>query len=146
MSDPHWMYSPGRSAVQRSGINDHRTRASVQKCGKMLEKRNNAFSEALGEDQGSRFSWSFHQGSEQSCTGKEFLLKHWKDLRVQQDIAKWESSCETFQLWLEWRAIPPQSITWRFPKMAPPEQSLVVNDWSGEARNSLNTLPQQGKA
>lgn len=77
---------------------------------------------------------------------KEFLLKHWKDLRVQQDIAKWESSCETFQLWLEWRAIPPQSITWRFPKLAPPEQLLVVNDWSGEARNSLNTLPQQGKA
>ena len=77
---------------------------------------------------------------------KEFFLKRWKDLRVQWDIAKWESSCETFQLWLEWRAIPPQSIMWRFPKLAPAERSLVVNDWSGQAWNSLNTLSQQGKA
>lgn len=38
---------------------------------------------------------------------KEFFLKHWQDLRVQWDIAKWESSCETFQLWLDWRATPP---------------------------------------
>lgn len=76
----------------------------------------------------------------------KFFLQHWKDLRVQRDIAKWESSCETFQLWLEWRAIPPQSITWRFPKLAPAEHSLVVNDWSGQAWNSLNTSSQQGKA
>lgn len=70
MSDPHPEGISGRSAEQGSAIRDPRTRALPQQPGKMLGKSSSAFTEALREQQGSHFSCSFHQGSQQSCKGK----------------------------------------------------------------------------
>lgn len=86
MSDPRPVGVSGRSAEHSSGIDDPRTRAPLWQPGKMLGKSSSAFAEALREHQGTRFSCSFHQGSQQSCKGKSLrriLPEAQKDSGVQ---------------------------------------------------------------
>lgn len=72
---------------------------------------------------------------------KEFFLKHRKSPVRYHQMGK--------QLWnipavLQQGAIPPQSIPWGFPQLAPAKHAPVVNAWS-QAWNSLNSLSNKEK-
>jgi len=86
MSDPQQMSPSGRLAVQSSGVNDHRTRTSVQKRGKMLEKRNSAFQRhsekiRIAISPGCFIREMSRAAQANHC--KAFFLKHCKNLSVQ---------------------------------------------------------------
>lgn len=107
-----------RSAEQSSAFNDPRTRTSPQQPGKMLEKSSSAITEALREHQGTHFSCSFHQRSQQSCKGKITAKNSsWSTGRLKSPVRYHQMGK---QLWnipavVEQGAAPPQSILWRFP-------------------------------
>lgn len=78
MPDPYQMCNPGRSAVQSSGINNHRSRTSGQKHGKMLEKGTSAFWEDVQVvNSAGPFSRELSKAA-QANPCKEFF-KFWKD-------------------------------------------------------------------